>query len=255
MKVVILCGGRGTRFREQTEFIPKPMALIGNKPILWHIMKIYSHHGFNDFILPLGYKGDMIKDYFAHYAQRSHDFMINTKTGKFITHDGPIDDWNIHLIDTELDATTAKRISMIKHLLEDDDHFMLTYGDGVADIDLHKLIDFHKRSGRLVTISGYTPCHRFGIVEHKDGKVVTFNEKPLMNELINCGFMVFSKEALKYFDGTEIMLENLLTKIANDHQVSIYIHKGFWTSMDTQREYEDLNALWKSGPAWKIWDG
>jgi glucose-1-phosphate cytidylyltransferase len=253
INVVILCGGRGTRFKEQTEFIPKPMANIGNRPILWHIMKIYDHYGLKHFILPVGYKGEMIKEYFYNYTPNMTDFTINLKTGELTPHKKIDEDWMIHILDTGIDTMTAKRIFLVKHLLLDKPYFMLTYGDGVANIDIEKLFDFHKRSGRLVTISGYKPYHRFGIVEHKDGKVTNFNEKPLMDDLINCGFMVFNKEALKYFDGTDLMLEKVLPKIASDHQVSIYEHDGFWTSMDTQREYEDLDNLWKSNPLWKVW--
>ena len=250
--VVILCGGRGTRFKEQTEFIPKPMALIGNKPILWHIMKIYDFYGFKEFVLPVGYKGEMIKDYFFNYVSKVADFTIDLKTGEFKPHKVVNEDWTVHILDTGVDTATVHRIFMVKHLL-DKDYFMVTYGDGVADIDINKLLDFHKKSGRLVTISGYRPYHRFGIVEHKDGKVLHFNEKPLMNDLINCGFMVFSRDALKYFDDSDLMIENILPKIAKDDQVSIFLHDGFWTPMDTQREYEELNDLWKTNPLWKKW--
>lgn len=253
MQVVILCGGKGTRFREQTEFIPKPMALIDNKPILWHIMKIYSHYGFDEFILPTGYKGDMIKEYFANYASRAYNFTVNTKTGKLKTHTPIKENWTVQLKNTGIETGTAKRIFQIKEFIKDD-HFMVTYGDGVADVNINKLLEFHKKSGRMATISGYKPRHRFGIVEHKEGEVTNFNEKPMMKDLVNCGFMVFKKEALKYFDGSDIMLEQVLAKIAEDHQLSIYLHTGFWTSVDTQKDYEELNRLWVVNPSWKVWD-
>ena len=254
IRVVILCGGRGTRFREQTEFIPKPMALIGNNPILWHIMKIYDHYGFKEFVLPLGYKGDMIKDFFVHYIPITKDITVYLKTGELKIHEDHQEDWTVHMVDTGQDSTTSKRLAQVKHLLKDSPYFMLTYGDGVADIPIDKLLEFHKKSGALVTISGFRPHHRFGIVEHHSGKVTAFKEKPRMQDLVNCGFMVFSNEALSYFTGQEIMLEELLPKIAADGKVAIYVHEGFWISMDTQRDFEELNEIWKTNPCWKVWD-
>jgi len=254
IKVVILCGGKGTRFREQTEFIPKPMALIGNHPILWHIMKIYDHYGFKEFILPLGYKGEMIKDFFTNYIPKTKNISVNIKTGKITVHEENKEDWTIHMVDTGVDSTTGKRISMVKHLLKDDPYFMVTYGDGVANMPIDKLLDYHKKSGSIATISGYRPHHRFGIVEHKDGKITDFKEKPRMQDLVNCGFMVFSKEAIPYFTGEEMMLEELLPKMAEEEKASIYPHEGFWISMDTQRDFEELNEIWNKDPVWKVWD-
>lgn len=252
--IVILCGGKGTRFKEQTEFIPKPMALIGNNPILWHIMKIYDYYGFKEFVLPLGYKGEMIKDFFVHYIPRTKNITVKLQTGEVTIHQNHKEDWTVHMIDTGQESTTSKRIFLIKHLLKSAPYFMVTYGDGVSDIPIDKLLEFHKKSGALVTISGFRPHHRFGIVEHHDGRVTAFKEKPRMQDLVNCGFMVFSNEALSYFTGEEMMLEDLLPKIAADEKVALYVHDGFWISMDTQRDFEELNEIWKTNPCWKVWD-
>jgi len=253
-KVIILCGGRGTRLKEQTDFMPKPMVPIGNRPILWHIMKIYSHFGFNEFVLTLGYKSEMIKDYFVNYRWMNSNITvkINEKNNVEV-HKRASEDWTIHLMDTGVETGTARRIFLVKDLIKDDGIFMVTYGDGVADIDINKLLDYHKRKGLLVTITGYRPVHRFGILEHKDGVVTKFNEKPQMGDLINCGFMVFSKGALRYFDGKDIMLEQLLPTIAKDRQLAVFHHEGDWHSMDTQRDYEELNKLWETNPRWKVW--
>jgi len=256
MKVVILCGGKGTRLREQTEFIPKPMVPIGHRPILWHIMKIYYHQGFNEFVLPLGYKGDVIKEYFAHYKWKTSNLTMEFGKDDQITfHDSKkCETWKIHFIDTGQESLTAKRISLLKYILKDDESFMLTYGDGVADIDLKKLVEFHKKNKRLVTITGFKPMHRFGIVEQKDGVVIKFKEKPQMNDIVNCGFMIFDKEALNYFTEDNTPLEtDVLPRIAKDKQVGVYLHEGSWYYMDTQRDFEELNKIWETNPVWKIW--
>ena len=256
MKVIILCGGLGTRLREQTEFIPKPMVTVGGKPILWHIMKIYYHQGFNEFVLPLGYKGEVIKEYFMHYKWKNSDFTLEVgkDKGAEFHNNKECENWKIHFIDTGLLTKTARRVHLLKKVLTDEDGFMLTYGDGVADINLKELLEFHKKKGLLATITGFKPNHRFGLVEERDGKVKKFKEKPQMSDMVNIGFMVFSKKALDYFTEEDVMLETeVLPKIAKDGKLAIYEHKGSWHYMDTQRDWEELNKIWEQKPVWKIW--
>jgi glucose-1-phosphate cytidylyltransferase len=257
-KVVILCGGFGTRLKEQTEFIPKPMVRVGENPIIWHIMKIYDHYGFREFVLPLGYKGDMIKDYFVHYNWQHADFTLEIKKGVPHVHNhDKCEDWTIHFVDTGIATHTALRVEQVRHLLDKDQRFMLTYGDGVGDIDIARLLAFHKEKveqGAVATITGFTPTHRFGIVDHEDGFVKSFKEKPKMIDRVNCGFMVFEHTAFAYFKGEDIMMEKLLPQIAADGKLALYEHSGEWYPMDTQREYEELNKLWSEGPPWKVWD-
>jgi len=256
MKVIILCGGLGMRLREQTEFIPKPMVSIGNRPILWHIMEIYYHYGFDEFILPLGYKGELIKEYFVHYKWKTSDFSLEINKNKEITfHNGKeCENWKIHFVDTGIYTKTARRIYLIKKLIENDENFMLTYGDGVADIDLKKLLDFHKEKNLVTTITGIKTQQRFGLIATKNGIVTRFKERPEMFDLVNGGFMVFNREALGYFTGKNVMLEtDILPKIAKDEQLAVYNHEGFWYCMDTQRDYEKLNKMWKENPKWKMW--
>lgn len=256
IKVIILCGGLGTRLREQTEFIPKPMVQIGNKPILWHIMKIFYHQGFREFILPLGYKGDVIKDYFTRYKLRNSDYTLDMNHEKgIIYHEGDkCENWKIHFVETGLNTNTAGRIYLIKKLIENDNNFIVTYGDGVSDIDLNRLIEFHKSKNVIGTVTGFKPFHRFGIIEEEEGVVKRFREKPQMNDLINCGFMLFDKKALDYFKENDATLEkDVLPRIAKDNQLAVYHHKGCWHYMDTQRDYEILNKIWEENPEWKIW--
>jgi glucose-1-phosphate cytidylyltransferase len=258
MKVVILCGGLGTRLREQTEFIPKPMLPIGGKPILWHIMKIYHHQGFSDFVLPLGYKGDVIKDYFVNYKWKSSDFTLEVQEdNRMVFHDEhKCERWRIHFIDTGSNSSTGLRIHLVRKLLEDDERFMLTYGDGVADIDLNDLLEFHIRKGVLGTLTGHKPTSRFGIIDEEDGIVLGFREKPQSSDYINSGFMVFERGALDYFNGDDVMLETgVLPMMARDRQLAIYNHVGSWYWMDTQRDWERLNSLWETNPSWRMWEG
>lgn len=257
MKVIILCGGLGTRLREQTEFTPKPMIPIGNKPILWHIMKIYYHQGFKEFILPLGYKGDIIKDYFVNYRWKSSDFTLELgESNQLEFHaNEKSENWKIHFIDTGVYTNTTRRVYLIKKLIEDDEHFMLTYGDGVADIDLKKLIEFHKQKNLLATITGFRPHQRFGLIEEEDGLVKRYREKPKMSDFINCGFMIFNKKSLDYFGEKDTPIEtDVLPRMAKDNRLAIYPHGGEWYYMDTQRDYEELNKIWEKNPVWKIWE-
>jgi glucose-1-phosphate cytidylyltransferase len=256
MKVVILCGGFGTRLKEQTEFIPKPMVAVGGKPLIWHILKIYYEQGFNEFILPLGYKGEIIKDFFVNYKWKSSDFTLEVdQDNKIQFHDEmKCEKWKIHFVDTGVNCLTSRRVFLIKHLIKNDEQFMLTYGDGISDIILKELVKFHSSKNTLGTITGTRPRQKFGLVEQENGIIRKFKEKPEMKDLVNCGFMIFEKEALGYFNGENTMLEyDVLPRMSKDNKLSIYEHKGFWHCIDTQRDYEEANRLWENNPKWKIW--
>jgi glucose-1-phosphate cytidylyltransferase len=258
MKVVILCGGRGTRLREETEVRPKPLVEIGNRPILWHIMKIYSHYGFKDFVLCLGYKGDMIKDYFLNYEAMNNDFTINLGNRNNIAfHNAHLEkDWNVTLVNTGDHTQTGARIKKIEEYI-DGETFMVTYGDGVGNIDIKELLEFHKKNGRTGTLTGVHPSSRFGELLIKGKNIVEFNEKPLVSQgFINGGFFVFEKKLFGYLsDNEHCSLEHgPLGNLSADGELSVYRHNDFWQCMDTQRELDILNDLWKQGKApWKIW--
>ena len=234
MKTVILCGGIGYRLKEETEFKPKPMVLVGGKPILWHIMKTYAHFGFNEFVLTLGYKGQMIKDYFNKDYDESDNFKLNYAA-------------------TGLNSLTGERILRSAKYLTGDE-FMVTYGDGVSDLDIQRLVDFHKKQGTLGTITAIHPKSKYGLVgfDRKTNLVTSFNQKPLMDDYISAGFMVFKKEALKYFDNGP--MENALSKLMSMKQLSVFKYEGFWKAMDTYREMQEMNELWKIERPWAIWE-
>jgi glucose-1-phosphate cytidylyltransferase len=258
LKIVILCGGGGTRLREETEFKPKPLVPIGDMPIIWHIMKLYAHNGHNEFILPLGYKGDMIKEFFMDFNWRANDFTLNLQSKDINVHENHKNEpWNIHFVDTGLKSGTGLRLYKVKQLLKDDDIFMLTYGDGVADIDINALLDFHKKQNTIATITGVNVTSRFGVLQTKGSKVDKFAEKPVNEDMINAGFMVFNRQVFDYLDGSDVMLEDaghgLLPHLAKLKQVSVYHHKGIWHCMDTYRDYLKLNKLWDKNPKWKVW--
>lgn len=256
--VVILAGGQGTRLREQTEFIPKPMVPVGNKPILWHIMKIYAHYGFERFIICLGYKGDIIKDYFLNYRFRNSDFTIHLGN-----HDDIVinnihvsDDWKVTLAETGLHAMTGARVRKIRKYIETP-YFLLTYGDGVADVNIDQLVDFHLSHGKIATITGVRPPARFGELRIREEQVIGFSEKPRVEgDLINGGFFVFHQDAFDYLsndDGCSLEREPL-ERLAADKQLMVYNHPDFWQCMDTYRDMDLLNRLWDSGHApWKVW--
>ncbi len=264
MKTIILCGGQGTRMKEETEFKPKPLVLVGGKPILWHIMKIYSHYGFNDFILALGYKGNMIKDYFLNHKAFSHNFTLNTKTGEIFFHnDDNHDDFKITFVDTGLESLTGERIRRLKPYINGDD-FMVTYGDGVGDININKLVSFHKAQNTLGTITGVKPISRLGLLNfnHKtkkvseffQHKVTDFNETYAKNShRINGGFMIFKKSVLDLISKNS-MIETLFSILAAKNKLSIYIHPGRWKCMDTYKELEEMNESWEKNPFWKVWE-
>lgn len=258
MKTVILCGGKGTRLREETEFRPKPMVQIGNKPILWHIMKIYASYGFKDFIVCLGYKGDMIKEYFLNYEMMNNDFTINLGHSKNIQIYGDHDehDWTVTLADTGDEAQTGARIKKIEKYV--DDSFMVTYGDGLADINIRNLINFHNSHGKIGTMTAVHPPSRFGELSIEGNQVMEFNEKPQTKEgLINGGFFVFKKEFFKYLNDDDncILEKEPLEKLASDGELMIYNNDKFWQCVDTYRELEMLNEMWKNGNSpWKSYD-
>lgn len=258
-KVVILCGGKGTRLREETEFKPKPLVEVGGMPLLWHVMKIYSSYGHKEFILPLGYKGEMIKEFFVNFSRRANDFSLNLKSDSISVHENhKREDWNIHFINTGLDSGTGLRLYKVRNFLKQDDYFLLTYGDGVSDVDINKLIEFHKKQKTIATVTGVNVFSSFGVLKTENNKVVKFTEKPLNENIINGGFMVFNKEIFDHMDDNNLMIEQygsgLLPKLAEKGQVSVYHHTGFWKCMDNYRHYLELNKFWKENPKWKIWE-
>jgi glucose-1-phosphate cytidylyltransferase len=256
-KVVILCGGMGTRLREETEFRPKPLVEIGGKPILWHIMKIYSHYGFNDFVLCLGYKGQMIKDYFLNYRVMNSDFTLRLDAPEqpcFHNTHGQ-EDWTITFAETGAEAMTGARVKRIEKYI-DTDFFLLTYGDGVADLDVSALWQFHLEHGKIGTVTGVRPKSRFGELSVLDGRVRQFSEKPQTKEgFISGGFFIFGRGFFNYLrDDDRCVLEaEPLEGLVQDGQLMSYIHPGFWHCMDTYRDHVALNEMWKQDCPWKVW--
>ena len=246
MKVVILCGGLGSRLAEETSLRPKPMVNIGDYPILWHIMKSYEKYGFNDFVLALGYKGDYIKDYFINYHLKSSNLSVNTATGKTVIEKNPTENWNVSLINTGSETLTGGRILRLKDLLKDT--FMLTYGDGVSDVNISELLNFHKKHGKIATVTSVRPPARFGGMEIVEGVVKEFEEKPQIGEgSINGGFFVFEPEIFEYLEDDKTILEQSpLEKLAKNDQLAAFEHSGFWHCMDTIRDKESLNNLYNS---------
>jgi glucose-1-phosphate cytidylyltransferase len=259
MKVVILAGGLGTRLSEETDIRPKPMVEIGGKPILWHIMKTYSSFGFNDFVVCLGYKGFFIKEYFANYFLHQTDVTIDLANNAMEFHKSSSENWKISLIDTGKDSMTGGRIKRIQPFIGNEP-FMLTYGDGVSDVDISKLVSFHQNHGKLLTVTSIQPTGRFGALEFDESsqKVSSFYEKPKGDGIwINGGYFVCQPEVFDYIkkgDST-IWEQEPLQNIASDGQLMGYKHEGFWSPMDTLKDKQDLNELWNSNKAkWKIWD-
>ena len=258
MKVVILAGGMGTRISEETDIRPKPMIEIGGKPILWHIMKIYSHYGFNEFVVCCGYKGYVIKEYFANYFLHQTDVTFDLSTNKMTVHNTGSEDWKVTLVDTGVNTNTAGRIKRVKSYLNNEP-FMLTYGDGVANVNVKELLEFHKRSGRLATLTSIQLPGRFGNLNmDAKGNVSSFQEKPMGDGMwINGGFFVLEQGIFKYLDGEMDTIQwekKPLAEIATDGQLSAYKHDGFWKCMDALRDKIELEELWQSGNAdWKIW--
>ena len=255
MKVAILSGGLGTRLQEQTSVIPKPMVEIGGRPILWHIMRGYAQWGFKEFTLALGYKADVVKRYFLEYNQLDSNLTVSMKSGTVKAHDPTAEDWMVHLVDTGLDTQTGGRVKRLEPWLGKET-FLLTYGDGVSDIDLKRLISFHRSHGRLATVTAVRPPARFGHLILKDDLVSEFSEKSQVAEgWINGGFFVLEPKALDYIRGDDIIFEREpLERLARDGQLAAYRHPGFWQCMDTLSDVRLLESLWASGKApWKIW--
>lgn len=258
MKVIILSGGIGYRLKEETEFKPKPMVIIGNKPILWHIMKIYSHFGFNEFIIALGYKGDYIKDYFLNQKYFTNNFSLYTKSGYTKLHrnkkDKEKDNFNITFVDTGPETLPGERILRIKDFIPDEDEdFMVTYGDGVSDLNIKDLVKFHKKNKLIGTITGVHPRSRYGILTVNEKKVAyQFLEKPVLSDWINGGFMVFKKAFFNFIKEGEYEHE-ALKRLIKEGQLSVFTHEGFWHSMDTYTDVDNLNKLWNEDPKWKVW--
>lgn len=258
MKVVILCGGIGYRLKEETEFKPKPMVFIGNKPILWHIMKIYSHYGYNEFIIALGYKGDYVKDYFLNQRYMVDNFSLHTKTGYTKLHkdsrNKDKDDFKITFVDTGQETLPGERILRVKDFIpETDDGFMVTYGDGVADINIKKLVKFHKNTGTIGTITGVHPRSKYGLLAtNKNNIAQKFIEKPVLKEWVNGGFMIFKREFFKYLKKKEFE-HQAIKRLIRLKQLAVYNHNGFWHSMDTYSDVDSLNKLWQENPEWKVW--
>ena len=255
MQAVILAGGFGTRLLEETEIKPKPMVEIGGRPILWHIMKIYAHYGVTDFIICLGYKGYVIKEFFVNYRLHVSDITVDVAGGSILVHRNVADDWKVTLIETGLRTMTGGRVKRIRDYIGNED-FFLTYGDGVADIDISALLAFHRAEGRLATVTAVTPPGRFGALEMDGGRVASFQEKPAGDHAsINGGFFVLSPRVIDYIDGDDTVFERApLERLARDGQLSAYRHQGFWHAMDTLRDKNQLEALWSGGnPPWKKW--
>src|SRR5258706_15524633 len=256
MKVVILAGGIGTRLAEETEIKPKPMIEIGGQPLLWHIMRYYSHHGFKEFFVAVGYRGEVIKRFFLDYSSLSGNLSVDLKRGKIETENNDCEDWIVHLKNTGQDTNTGGRIKRLQSWLSDGT-FMVTYGDGVCNVDLGKLLAFHRSHGRIATVTAVRPPARFGGLIFDGDLVSEFTEKPQIGEgWINGGFLVFEPGVFDYLEGDESSLEaDAMDRLAADKQLVAYRHEGFWQCMDTMRDMRLLQTLWHSRNApWKVWD-
>lgn len=255
MKVVILAGGLGTRLAEETEIIPKPMVEIGGRPILWHIMSIYAAFGYKEFIVALGYKGHIIKNFFLNYYYARNNFSIQLSTGDIEVHQGKQEDWQVHLIDTGLDTMTGGRIKRLQHLIGDEP-FMLTYGDGVANVNIDELVAFHQRQKKLATVTAVRPPARFGGLNFDGDHVIQFLEKPQIGEgWINGGFFVLEPQVFDFIAGDHIVFEREpLEQLSSDGELVAYRHGDFWQCMDTLRDKRLLESMWQDNKAsWKVW--
>ena len=257
MKVVILCGGLGRRLREETEFRPKPMVDIGGRPILWHLMKIYAHHGFRDFILCLGYRGEMIKEYFLNYEAMNNDLTVSLGKGSRIEYHNAHEeqDFRVTLADTGSHSMTGGRIKRVQKYISENT-FMVTYGDGVTDLDIGRLVSYHKQHGRRATVTTVRPISRFGSLDlDEEGAVRRFLEKPRSDGWISAGFFVFDRKVFDYLGGDDCLLEQEpLQNLSAEGELRAFRHDGFFYAMDTYREYQHLNALWSTNRApWRIW--
>ncbi|MDX1501493.1 MAG: glucose-1-phosphate cytidylyltransferase [Thermoanaerobaculia bacterium] len=257
LPVVILCGGQGTRLREETEYRPKPMVEIGGMPILWHIMKIYGRYDVERFVLCLGYKGWVIKQYFLRYHERMRDFTVCMDSGDTDFHNREgAEAWRVTCAETGEESGTGARLWNVRRYLETDT-FFFTYGDAVSDVDVGRLLDYHYAQGRIATVTGVHPTSRYGEMHVQDGLAVEFNEKPTVADgVVSGGFFVFQREIFDYLDDDpKLFLEfEPLQRLARDGQLSVYLHEGYWEPMDTYRDYLHLNEVWRRGDApWKVW--
>ena len=256
MKVAILAGGSGTRLSEETVLRPKPMIEVGGRPILWHIMKIYAQFGFNEFVVGLGYKGDSIKEYFLKYYLQSSSITVTLKDGKVRVHNGDTDDWTVHLLETGPTTNTGGRVKRMSDFIGNET-FLLTYGDGVADVNISKLVEFHRARGKLATVTAVHPPARFGSIAIENEIVSHFAEKPQLGDgWINGGFYVLEPEAARLVTDDSTMWEgHPMEQLAKTGQLAAYQHSSFWQCMDTLRDVHRLESLWQSGaPPWKIWN-
>ena len=256
MKAVILAGGLGTRFAEETSLRPKPMIEIGGRPILWHIMKIYATHGVTEFIICCGYKGYVIKEYFANYFLHMSDVTFDMKANEMIVHEKRAEPWKVTLIDTGDDSMTGGRLKRVAEYVKDEEFFFFTYGDGVADIDITKSIEFHRSHGKAATLTATYPPGRFGALQIVGGQITEFLEKPQGDGgMINGGYFVLSPKVLDYLkDDSTTWEQEPLRTLATDGELMAYEHHGFWQPMDTLRDKQHLESLWQSGKApWRIW--
>lgn len=256
MKVVLLAGGLGTRLREETEFRPKPMVEIGGKPIIWHIMKNFAHFGYREFVICIGYKGEIIKDYFLNYRGHANDFTVRLgKRAEIEYHDSADDaEWVVTVVDTGSRTMTGGRVKQVKPFTGDD-RFIVTYGDGLADVNIKSLVEFHVAHGRLATVTTVQPFSRFGLLDLRpDGMVERFEEKPRLSGHVNAGFFVFEPGVFSYLDEDSVLEQEPLEALAKDRQLFGFRHEGFWQPMDTYREFTMLNEMWASGnAAWRLW--
>jgi glucose-1-phosphate cytidylyltransferase len=256
MKAVILAGGLGSRLSEETVLRPKPMVEVGGKPMLWHIMNIYAAHGVEEFIIALGYRGEVVKEYFLNFYAINNDLTVDLANGRTTIHQGRQPSWTVHLVDTGLHTETGGRVRRIEPWLNNDPTFLLTYGDGLADVDVRESIAFHQAHGKLATVTTVRPPARFGGIEFDGDRVSRFTEKPQAGEgWINGGFFVLDRKVMRYIDGDETLWERQpMERLAADGQLMAFRHKGFWQPMDTLREKRQLEEFWASGAApWKVW--
>ncbi len=256
MKVAILAGGLGTRLSEETTLKPKPMVEIGGRPMLWHIMNIYAAYGFKEFVIALGYKGEVIKDYFLNYHYRSRSLTVKLKTGEVSMHNDKGEDWVVHLLDTGIDSNTGGRVKQVAEFIGNET-FMFTYGDGVSNVNIRQLLEFHEQQKKLATMTAVRPPARFGQMVIEDQNVTQFKEKPQIGEgWINGGFFVLQPDIVKYIDNDQTYWEREpLEQLSTEGQLVAYQHEDFWQSMDTLRDVHNLERLWQEGKApWKLWN-
>ena len=256
MKAVLLAGGFGTRLREETEYRPKPMVEVGGRPIIWHIMKGFAHHGISDFVICTGYRGEVIKDFFLFYEGRTHDFTVRLGQPAEVTYHSAHEEsgWQVTVADTGQTTMTGGRVKRVQDHIGDE-RFMVTYGDGLADVDIPALLDFHESHGRLATVTTIRPLSRFGVMDMtEEGAVEQFREKPLTDGYVNGGFFVFEPGVFDYLDDECVLEQAPLEALAKDGQLMAFRHEGFWQPMDTYREFTMLNEMWDRDEApWKVW--